>query len=824
VTKPLSQIAAELALRSKPKDAAFRSAPRGADLWRPGYLLAAAVFVVVWAALSAPWLSGRVTIPYDAKAHFQAQIQFLATALHTGQSPFWSPHTFAGSPQIADPQSLIFSPAALLAYFDAHPSFRVLDTYVLALLGFAGLSILMFFRDRGWHPAGGVVAAIALAFGASASWRVQHIGQIKSFALVWISLWLLSRALERRSVLYGMGAGLTAGVMLMEPDQVALLGSYLLGAYLLNHWLTAPDRAQALKQSLAPIGAASLVGAVLVVVPLVLTMLFVAGSNRPQIPFAEAVRGSLHPASLLTFLVGDLYGALDPKVDYWGPFSESWDPSELTLAQNMSQLYVGALPFLLILTHGLTRGHAAAREIRFFAVATLLMVLYAVGRHTPLFHLLYDYLPGVQLFRRPADATFLIGGTMAILGGYLVHVLATSAPSSAGLPKRLLALGLPAGGLLAAVTVAVYQRHFMDAWQPIMFAAVWLACSSLLIANLRRLSSLAPRLAIVLPAVLLAADLASNNGPNESTALPPSGYAMLDPDGGNETIKVLKSLLQERPGSARRDRVELAGLGFEWPNAAMVHGIDHVLGYNPLRLEVITEAVGAGDTIAGPDQRHFTPLFPSYASRLADLLGLRYIATSVPVEEIDSKLKPGDLRLVTRTADAFIYENPRAFPRAMFARSAVRADFAEIVRTGAWPDVNPGDVVLVEQDASLPVRSSMRRPAPLPGAARVKILRYENTRVELEVSSPVDGFAVLNDVWHPWWGAEVDGIPAPILKANVLFRAVAVPAGLHRIVFEFQPIAGAFEELAARMRPDAHAALPTSAMSFDPLDEPLALP
>ena len=50
---------------------------------------------------------------------------------------------------------------------------------------------------------------------------MQHIGQIKSFALVWIALLFLSRALDRRSIGYGIAAGLTAGVMLAEPDQVA---------------------------------------------------------------------------------------------------------------------------------------------------------------------------------------------------------------------------------------------------------------------------------------------------------------------------------------------------------------------------------------------------------------------------------------------------------------------------------------------------------------------------------------------------------------------------------------------------------------------------
>ena len=70
-----------------------------------------AAFLAGWVVLSRPWLTGLVTIPYDAKAHFQAQIQFLAQAWHSGDSPFWTPNVFTGSPQIADPQSLIFSPS-----------------------------------------------------------------------------------------------------------------------------------------------------------------------------------------------------------------------------------------------------------------------------------------------------------------------------------------------------------------------------------------------------------------------------------------------------------------------------------------------------------------------------------------------------------------------------------------------------------------------------------------------------------------------------------------------------------------------------------------
>ena len=195
------------------------------------YRAAFVVYAVAWIILCSPWFGGELTIPYDAKAHFQAQLQFLANALHTGQSPFWAPNVFAGSPQIADPQSLIFSPAILIAYLSPEPSFAVVDAYVLGMLGCAGCAVLLFFRDRRWQPTGAVVAALAFAFGASAAWRIQHIGQIQSYALFPIALWLLARALERSSAAWGTAAGLFIGLMIVEPNQIALLAGYVLIAF-----------------------------------------------------------------------------------------------------------------------------------------------------------------------------------------------------------------------------------------------------------------------------------------------------------------------------------------------------------------------------------------------------------------------------------------------------------------------------------------------------------------------------------------------------------------------------------------------------------------
>lgn len=760
------------------------------------YRLAACIFAGAWLLLSFPWLSGEVTIPYDAKALFQAQLQFLANALHSGQSPFWNPSTFVGVPQIADPQSLIFSPAILLASIEKVPSFRQLDTLVFSLLGLGGLAILKFCQDRGWHPAGGVVAAIAFAFGASAAWRVQHIAQIQSLALFAITLWLLGRALDRSSVPCGVLAGLAAGLMLAEPNQVALLACYVLAGYCISHWLLAPDRLLALRRSVRPLAGCALTAVSCAALPVLLTYVFLEASNRPQIAFAEAARGSLHPASLLTGVVADLFGAFAPAVAYWGPYSESWDKNELTLSQNMSQVYIGTLPILLVLTVGLMRGVLWWRDVRFFAVAAAALLIYALGRYTPAFAVLFAYLPGVSFFRRPVDAVFLVGAVLSVAAGYLVHLWATAGLPFASYRRKVLEAGAVVAILLIALAVAWSAGGAALALRPLLTALAWIAVTSLLLATPTAWRG--RNLAMVAPALILASDLALNNGPNESTALPASAYEVLKPDCRNETIQFLKKHARRANGSPWRDRVELVGLGFEWQNAALVHGFEGTLGYNPFRLGKVSDATGARDYIAGPDQKTFSPLFPSYASTMANLLGLRFIVLGAPIEQVDPHLRPGDLKLVAHTADAYIYENPRVLPRVLFVRDWKTADFGALVASGDWPRLDPTQTVLL--DAAPELDEAVVRLARHPSvASEVRISHYENTKVMIEVEAAQPGFVVLHDAWHPWWTVDVDGVEARILRANVLFRAVHVPAGHHVLTFRFKPISRAIADLADRL-------------------------
>src|SRR5260370_36300040 len=118
------------------------------------------------------------------------------------------------------------------------------------------------------------------------------------------------------------------------------------------------------------------------------------------------------------------------------------------------------------------------------------------------------------------------------------------------------------------------------------------------------------------------------------------------------------------------------------------------------------------------------------------------------------------------------------------------ADFGNLIRNG-WPDLDPRRTVLLEQPLPMLPRSADSK--AVAGSARIQ--RYATTEIDLEADAPDGGFLVLNDVWHPWWRAELDGHPPEILKANVLFRAVRVGPGIHRVRFAFEPLQGAWEEL-----------------------------
>src|SRR2546421_2039058 len=195
---------------------------------QPPLFLTIAIFALAFLIPAWPWLSGAVTIPYDAKSTFLPPVAFMARAFASGEWPFWTPNIYAGWPLIADPQSMLTSPLhLLLALAGEGASFRANDAVVFAYLFVGALAIILYFRDRGWHAAGALLAALAFAFGGSASGRLQHVGQVMSLSYLPVAIFLLARGLDRGSWRYGALAGIAGALIALGRDQVALLELYV---------------------------------------------------------------------------------------------------------------------------------------------------------------------------------------------------------------------------------------------------------------------------------------------------------------------------------------------------------------------------------------------------------------------------------------------------------------------------------------------------------------------------------------------------------------------------------------------------------------------
>lgn len=82
-------------------------------------------------------------------------------------------------------------------------------------------------------------------------------------------------------------------------------------------------------------------------------------------------------------------------------------------------------------------------------------------------------------------------------------------------------------------------------------------------------------------------------------------------------------------------------------------------------------------------------------------------------------------------------------------------------------------------------------PSALPETAdaggAVKVVSYENNRVELDVKSQAGGLLVTSETLYPRWEATVNGRETEILPTNVAFRGILVAPGEQRVVMEYHP-------------------------------------
>ena len=138
------------------------------------------------------------------------------------------------------------------------------------------------------------------------------------------------------------------------------------------------------------------------------------------------------------------------------------------------------------------------------------------------------------------------------------------------------------------------------------------------------------------------------------------------------------------------------------------------------------------------------------------------------------------------TGDVKVYQNLAVRDRAYFATDVVPRESVDD-QLAALPSLKSGQVAMAPSEATPTVESPSRKSDSSSDGGSVRITRYAPEEVVVEVSALQPGYLVLMDTYYPGWRAWRDQNEIGVLRANGVFRAVAVPQGTHTIAFRYEP-------------------------------------
>jgi hypothetical protein len=750
-----------------------------------GLALVLSAIAAIWLVAASRWIVTDTVVPWDAKNQFYAFFRFLASTIHGGHLPFWNPYHYGGHPSVADPQSLIFSPPFVLwALVDPAPSIRAFDLIVYAHLGVGGLAVGALGWRAGWPLPASVLAAVIFMFGGPASGRLQHSGIIISYGLFPLALLLMQVALQRRSIAIGGAFGIVAAVLALGRNHEALLLCFVLAAVLAAQIFSADDRRRYLRERAAVLATMAGVSVVLLAVPLLLTAQFAALSNRPEVALEKALEASLYPANLATLAVANVLGSLESTQVYWGPNHDTL-PAVGATDRSFNYLFVGAASTVVVLWFGIAGAGVLRRANRVMAAVLLVALLYALGRYTPLYALAFQYVPGVSLFRRPIDGAFVLVAAFALLAGQLLADYVRE-----GIPRvarwRLAAVAAGALGIVA--WAVLFSRISNHGWSSLQEVLKVVPLALLVITVLACARTVDMRmLAAACVAAIASGELIWCSAASSLNAESPAYYSVLqDPMGADaQALALLERELESRHQQGERPRVEVVGVSGSWQNLAMARGLEATNGYNPLRIGSYDRLVSPGETTHIVDQRLFPASFDGYDCALARELGLEYLVLGRPIEEVPHLRRRPVSDVLLAGPKVWIYRLRPAEPRVKFVKRVVVADADAQVRAGQFPINAAGETAHIDRATAL-----LRLYAPTSDRrdrSWADILSWGPNRLEIEVESDQPGIVMAHDIYYPGWVAEIDGRPARMLRANVLFRGVEVGEGRHVVVFRFEP-------------------------------------
>lgn len=534
-------------------------------------------------------------LQWDAIAQFYPWRAFYAKWMGQGIIPLWNPHQFCGTPFLANGQSAVLYPLNLV--FLLFDPITALTVYAALHLLLAAAFTYLLLRELGCRELGGIVGGITFAFCA---FMVRWL-ELPTFvgAAVWLplSLFLVHRAVERRSVFYGMLSGLTIALAFLAGHlQIAfyvLLASVLWWAWKLGQVWRSSGRATTFFRVVVPCAGCLAILALIASAQLLPSIELARNSHRSGGPTAEGyewfIGNSLKAYYLVTAFIPDFYGS--PATNNFMLLGRLDNTRHVASAADYMEygLYAGVLPLMLALI-GL--GSIRKPHVGFFALLSGLALLCALG--TPINWPLYHLVPGFSAMGGPNRILLLYLFGIAGLAAFGMDAMMASDVPTTRSPQRsarmmpvmfgiaafalALALSLPIGMHKAheLVEVTVTADALWAMASPVLAVTIWGACCVILL--LRYLGSIALRTCSALLMLALTADLFAA-GIN------------YNPTCDRSKVYPRTELTDKLQKIARNERI--APINPTWslfetpdailpPNSAMVYGLYDVQGYDSL--------------------------------------------------------------------------------------------------------------------------------------------------------------------------------------------------------------------------------------------------